>query len=304
MNDLISIIVYVYNNEKTVRDCIISLIGQTYRNLEIILIDDGSSDASAQICDDLILTSSKMKVVHRMHVGIGDSRNFALDIATGKYVTFVNASDIINRELVEDLYQMMFSYPVDISICSSNSNSNAKNGIDTIITLNPEDALRQLLLEKNIKNTVCGKLFKTELFKTVNFTDDNANVLSKLFETSKKIAFNNNSCYLSNTLETYSRNTIINRNIRIMKFYPSLELYCKYNTLKNIQDEFYDCICNNKPLINEDNMYKMFCSILKDKEDKVAQFFSYNRKAHMYLMADNLDNYKRLCPVLPDIILD
>ena len=125
-----------------------------------------------------------------------------------------------------------------------------------------------------------------------------------MFEISKQLAFNNASSYLSNSIEVFSRNSIINRNIRIMKLYPSLELYCQYNTLKNIQDEFYDCICNNKPFINEENMYKMFCSILKDKEDKVAQFFSYTRKAHMYLMAEDLANYKRICPVLPNINLD
>lgn len=301
MNDLVSVIVYIYNNEKTLKDCIISLIGQTYRNLEIILIDDGSTDSSGKICDDLLLTSSKMKVIHRMHSGICDSRNFALELISGKYLTFINASDSIKREMIEDLYKMMFNYPIDISICSSYNKTSPQNDTNTVITLNSEDALRQLLLEKNIKNTVCGKLFKSDFFTTFKFSNDNSELLSRLFEKSSQIAINNSNSYILNIAEPFSRNSIINRNIRIMQLHPNLEIYCQYNILKNIQDEFYDCICNNKPFINEENMYKMFYQILKDKEDKVAQFFSYKRKAHMYLMADDLSNYKRICPVLPNI---
>lgn len=301
MNDLVSIIVYIYNNEKTLRDCIISLIGQTYRDLEIILIDDGSTDSSSQICDDLILTSSKMKVFHRIHSGISDSRNFGLEIANGKYIAFVNSCDYLKRETIEVLYKMMFNYPVDISMCSTKKGYEYQNDIDKTITLNSEDALRQLLLEKNIENTMCGKLFKTELFNIVRFSNNNADLLSKLFEISKQIAFNNKCFYITNTVETFSSTSIINRNMRIMRLYPNLELYCQYNILKNIQNEFYNCICNNITIISEEAMYKMFCAILKDKEDKVSQFFSYTRKAHMYLLADDLSNYKRLCPILPDI---
>ena len=98
MSDLISIIVNIHNNEETLKSCIVSLISQTYRELEIILIDDGSTDSSSKICDDLILTSSRMKVVHKMHSGIGNSRNSGLDIATGKYITFVNATDTLKSK--------------------------------------------------------------------------------------------------------------------------------------------------------------------------------------------------------------
>ena len=120
MNDLISVIVNIYNNEKTLRECIISLISQTYRNLEIILIDDGSTDNSGKICDELVLTSSKMKLIHRMHSGLSDSRNIGLDMATGKYITFINGSDTIKNDMIETLYKMMQNYPVKIAMCSIN----------------------------------------------------------------------------------------------------------------------------------------------------------------------------------------
>ena len=169
MNDLISVIVNIYNNEKSLRDCIISIIGQTYRNLEIILVDDGSTDGSGKICDDLILTSSKMKLVHRIHSGLGDSRNVGLDMSTGKYVTFVNGSDRIKSDMIENLYKIMQSYPVDMSMCSCYTPEMSQSNTSTIITLSSEDAIRQLLIGKSIGNTVCGKLFKKSLFYSIKF---------------------------------------------------------------------------------------------------------------------------------------
>lgn len=304
MNDLISVVVSIYNDEKNLRDCIISIIGQTYRNLEVILIDDGSTDGSGKICDDLVLTSSKMKIVHRMHSGLGDSRNIGLDMATGKYVTFVNGSDKIKSDMIENLYKIMSNYPVDMSMCSRYTPGMSQSNASTIITLSSEDAIRQLLIGKSIGNTVCGKLFKKELFNSIKFSNDNSDVLIRLIELSKKIGFANVSAYLCNNVENFSRTSLINRDIRTMKLYPSLEVYCQYDILKNLQNEFYEAFCNNIPLINSDNMYKMFMQIVKEKEDKISPFLSYNRKAHMYLLADSFSSYKRVCPVLPDLDLN
>ena len=304
MNDLISVIVSIYNNEKNLRDCIISIIGQTYRNLEVILIDDGSTDGSGKICDDLVLTSSKMKIVHRMHSGLGDSRNIGLDMATGKYITFVNGSDKIKSDMIENLYKIMSNYPVDMSMCSCYTPGMSQSNASTIITLSSEDAIRQLLIGKSIGNTVCGKLFKKEIFNSIKFSNDNSDVLIRLIELSKKIGFANVSAYLCNNVENFSRTSLINRDIRTMKLYPSLEVYCQYDILKNLQNEFYEAFCNNIPLINSDNMYKMFMQIVKEKEDKISPFLSYNRKAHMYLLADSFSSYKRVCPVLPDLDLN
>lgn len=301
MNDLISVVVSIYNDEKNLKDCIISIIGQTYRNLEIILVDDGSTDGSAKICDDLVLTSSKMKLVHRMHSGLGDSRNVGLDMATGKYVTFVNGSDRIKSDMIENLYKIMQNYPVDMSMCSCYTPEMSQSNTSTIITLSSEDAIRQLLIGKSIGNTVCGKLFKKSLFYSIKFSNDNADVLIKLIELSKKVGFVNISAYLCNNVETFSRTSLINRDIRTMKLYPNLDIYCQYDILKNLQNEFYEAFCNNIPLINSDNMYKMFMQIVNEKEEKISPFLSYKRKAHMYLIADDYNTYKRICPVLPEL---
>lgn len=205
--------------------------------------------------------------------------------------------------MVETLYKMIISYPVDISMCSIYKTDNYSNNSSNIITLDSEDALRQLLLNNSFPNTICGKLFKRDLFSSLtNFCD--ADTLSRLIESSKKIAFTNKPLYLCDTLETFLRSSLINRDIRIKKLYPNLDIYCQYDILKNIQDEFFYSFCNNVTLINADNMYNMFIQIVKEKEYKVIPFLSPIRKAHMYLLYNNLSNYKRLCPVLPELDLD
>ena len=205
--------------------------------------------------------------------------------------------------MIEILCKIMLNYPVDMSMSSCYTADSFPNSSDTIITMSSEDAIRQLLIGKSIGNTVCGKLFKKDLFKSIRFSEDNSDTLIRLIELSKKVGFINTSSYLCNNIEGFSRSSIINRDIRTMKLYPSLEVYCQYDILKNLQNEFYECFCNNSPLINSDNMYKMFMQIVKEKEDKISPFLSYNRKAHMYLLANDYSSYKRICPVLPDLDL-
>lgn len=99
MNDLISVIVPVYNVETYLEQCVNSIINQTYTNLEIILVDDGSTDNSGRICDKYAAMDSRIKVVHKINAGVSAARNLGLDIANGKYITFVDSDDF-----VEDMY--------------------------------------------------------------------------------------------------------------------------------------------------------------------------------------------------------
>ncbi len=93
MTDKISIIVPVYNVEKYLKECIESILSQTYKNIEIILIDDGSTDNSGKICDEYLKKDSRVKVIHKENGGLSDARNTGIEIASGKYIGFVDSDD-------------------------------------------------------------------------------------------------------------------------------------------------------------------------------------------------------------------
>ena len=110
--DLITIIVPVYNVEKYIRECIDSLINQTYKNLEIILVDDGSKDKSGEICENYANADSRVKVIHKENEGLGFARNTGLTVAQGKFVTFIDSDDVADVDLVERLLKGILSLSV------------------------------------------------------------------------------------------------------------------------------------------------------------------------------------------------
>ena len=105
MNETISVVVPIYNGERYLDRCIQSIAGQTYANLEIILVNDGSQDSSAAICDAWAQKDPRIKVIHKPNRGVSDSRNVGIQNATGNWVTFVDADDVVSAYLVESLLQ-------------------------------------------------------------------------------------------------------------------------------------------------------------------------------------------------------
>ena len=117
MNPLISVIVPVYKVEKYLHRCIDSLINQTYKNLEIILVDDGSPDNCGKICVEYAKKDSRIKVIQKENGGQASARNMALDIAKGEYIGFVDSDDYIKNDMYEYLYNGISRYNADISVC-------------------------------------------------------------------------------------------------------------------------------------------------------------------------------------------
>ena len=101
---LISVIIPIYNTERFLKMCLDSVISQTYNNIEVILVDDGSTDDSGAICDEYCSRDERFKVFHRQNQGVGQSRNFALDIASGEYIAFIDSDDCYHPQFLEVLY--------------------------------------------------------------------------------------------------------------------------------------------------------------------------------------------------------
>lgn len=116
--DLVSVIVPVYQVEKYLERCVASIQKQTFKNLEIILVDDGSPDACGSMCDDFALKDSRIKVIHKENGGLSDARNAGIDIATGRYIVFVDSDDWLDLDMIALLYRISKKYDADIIECS------------------------------------------------------------------------------------------------------------------------------------------------------------------------------------------
>ena len=117
MDELISVIVPVYNVEKYISRCIESIMKQTYKNIEIILIDDGSTDNSGKICDEYSLKDDRINVIHKKNGGLSDARNTGLDIAKGKYISLIDSDDFVSKFFIETLYNTCKNENCEIAIC-------------------------------------------------------------------------------------------------------------------------------------------------------------------------------------------
>lgn len=129
--DLITIIVPVYNVEKYIRECIESLLHQTYKNLEIVLVDDGSTDKSGDICENYAYMDSRVKVIHKKNEGLGFARNTGLTVAQGKFVTFIDSDDKADVDLIERLLEGIADF--DCDTCIGGFKRISENGITNFV---------------------------------------------------------------------------------------------------------------------------------------------------------------------------
>ena len=117
LNDTVSIIVPIYNKEKYLEKCLDSILGQTYRDLEIILVDDGSTDNSLAICQRYAEKDPRIKIYHKPNGGVSSARNLGLEKSTGKYISFVDPDDFIHSEFIERLEMMLVQSDAEIAYC-------------------------------------------------------------------------------------------------------------------------------------------------------------------------------------------
>ena len=173
--DLISVIVPIYNVEKYLEKCIKSIINQTYKNLEIILVDDGSPDNCGKICDEFAERDKRIKVIHKENGGLSDARNFGLNVASGDYISFVDSDDYINEKMYEILFSEIKKNDSDIVFCDyiKFSEDNINNFVPEKYDIIIHDKYSYLNLyydngHKHEKAVVAwGKLYKRKLFDNI-----------------------------------------------------------------------------------------------------------------------------------------
>lgn len=175
----ISIIIPIYNSEIYLKRCLDSVINQTYKDLEIILIDDGSTDKSYDICKQYSLNDSRIKLIHENNAGVSFARNIGLKNSTGEYIGFVDPDDFIESTMYEKLFNHM-NYEIDITMCNYNIWENDKNTQSNIKfnnnTISGNDLLYGIF-ERKYMGSLWNKLFKRNvIFKNNNLICFNENI--------------------------------------------------------------------------------------------------------------------------------
>lgn len=170
MNKIVSVIVPVYNADQYLEACVLSILTQSYAELDIILINDGSSDKSAELCDNLATNNERVRVAHTKNGGVSHARNIGISMAKGVFVTFIDADDIVDKNMIEILYSSLIKDECDISTSnitpfSTIEPSNIKQKQNKVMIMDSDDAIKEMLYEKKIINGPVAKIYRKSLFE-------------------------------------------------------------------------------------------------------------------------------------------
>lgn len=176
VDDLITVIIPVYNVETYLRKCIDSVVNQTYKNLQIIIVDDGSTDLSGAICDEYAKKDNRIVVIHKDNGGLSSARNAGMEIAKGQYISFIDSDDWIELTFYEEMMDFIDKYSVDIVMCGAKVIKDSAYIEDRFIYFKNDcviehDAALEMILKDEIGSQVWCKLSKTKLWDNIKFPE-------------------------------------------------------------------------------------------------------------------------------------
>ena len=206
LQPIISIIVPVYKVEKYLERCVNSILCQTYRNIEIILVDDGSPDNCGRLCDDYQKLDERIQVIHKENGGLSDARNVAILLAKGEYISFIDSDDWVSPYYVENLYKAISITDADLAIdCFENvfedkeTQSRPAERLIGYECLSSEECLKRMLYQDRVEICAWGKLYRTKLFQGLRYPVgklyEDIPVTYEVVKRSKKIAVIENVDY-------------------------------------------------------------------------------------------------------------
>lgn len=304
MNELISIIVPVYNVETYLDRCVYSLVNQKYSNIEIILVDDGSTDKSGKKCDKWRMLDKRIRCIHKKNGGLSDARNVGLEVARGDYIGFVDSDDWIDLNMFSLLYKYITSSKSDIAICgiflSDGKFQKVYKRLSNVHYYDNELALKEILLEKNIDVSMCNKLYKKECFDNVRFpvneNNEDAIVTIELFSNIFKAVHVGKPMYyyfqressISNTyskknLSNYCEHTLQIEDI-IKKRFDSLFEYANAYVLNQIIT-ILKCLFKENDISQRTGEVSFYSDLLKKYNIKeTRKLLTFKRKILLFLI--------------------
>lgn len=315
MNMLISVIVPIYKVERELNQCIESIVNQTYKNIEIVLVDDGSPDSCPEICDNWSLKDERIRVVHKKNEGLSAARNTGIDIARGDYIGFVDSDDFINSRMYENLLATAVKYNTLIAACGrvcfrdgEDVNKGKKRFVSKQKVYSCEEAIQCALLGQHIDVAAWDKIYKREIFDNIRYpigeNNEDVAIFYKLFQKSEIISHTGTCEYYYRTRKGSISQTQYSKKLRedtylhhkalkdfILKEHPKLlDDYYKYHVL----NVFYFLVNYLKSNNNRTDLE--YSTLLK--EFKLYKLYFYNNnlvtaKDKIIGILINLDIYNK-----------
>ena len=317
MDEKISVIVPVYNVEQYLERCVASITNQTYKNLEIILVNDGSTDNSGQLCDELAKKDDRIRVIHKKNGGVSETRNLGSRESNGKYITFIDSDDVVSVNMIEELYTNLLGNGADISIGHVIHNYNINNVVfdDTnndILLWNNEEALKEFLKAKITSFYPVAKLFKKNIILDLEFNvdfklaEDAMFITEILLEKDVKVVYSFKDVY-AYCHRSESATTSINSNTvfdtikvygiilpKIEKKYPDLKRYVVLRKNWANFEVFDKLILSSNSLFDKERKYLKNKIISSRSEILKENLFTLNRKISLLALSLSEYLYKKL----------
>lgn len=273
MKDLISIIVPVYNVEQYVGKCLDSLINQIYKNIEVIVIDDGSTDKSGEICDQYALKDSRIKIIHKQNGGLSSARNVGIINSKGEYLSFVDSDDYVDVDFISNLYNSCLDNDCQLSICRYhivNSTSSNRCILPEENRKYSKKEAMQLLLDGKIESFAWNKLYKSEIFDNIIFPQgksfEDIYIMHCIFEKCDNIYISSNTAYY-----------YIWRNDSIMHKYSITNTHDNYFALKTRFDFFNGDEYDLSGLVAQIVKVRLYLELVISKvsQSEIKKYLSY-----------------------------
>lgn len=303
---LITVIVPVYNTGKYIEKCVISLINQTYSNIEILLIDDGSTDDSAKECKKLLSLDKRISYYLKENGGLADARNFGLKLASGEYVIFLDSDDWFEKDLIMNYYNLLNQNHLDVVVQGFTIELEVENSI-VYNKMNEEQIFKEkiydgiiALEEKGLFNSACNKIYKLSIIKDneIYFKKDGMPAEDLLFNCEyftfiKSMAYIP-SCsyhYIKREVETLTTKYIIDYDKKIMDYHKARK---KMYLMLNIDDADRIILLNNSlsfyVLTVFTNIYRYNCPLSKKEKINIIKDVLNNQEALDSIFNNTLNN--------------
>jgi len=244
---LISVVVPCFQVEAYLKGCIESIMAQSFKDFEVILVDDGSTDSTGKMCDAYAEQYSAIRVIHKANGGLSDARNAGIEHSNGEYICFVDSDDTLHPDYLGILYRTLIDTDSDISVCAYREVYEPYNGTTPIsdmqtVTYSGKEAVRELILSDKLMNYAWNKLYKKELFSEVRYPVgkcwEDIGATYKLFEESSRVTYTNAPLYFY-----LRRKGSITASNNIRNFLDSYELLNeRYCSLKDRYPELCDAL--------------------------------------------------------------